>query len=239
LRAEAAQAQGLLPAARAAARQGLALAYTNGATWLSAYIRNQLGQIATMLGRYDEAAGHYQASYAIREAFQDAEGMASALLGIGEVAVCRSEFVYAAQRYQASVALFARAGDRGGVARARLGLGRVLAMSGDYSQAWRELQVALAEARGLDFQHVVLETLVQAAAVLVAHNRGLEAIAPLTQAIIHPASHPDTTRLAETLLVRCEELTPSAGFAAEVTRGREHGLDALVEEILALSAPSP
>jgi predicted ATPase/DNA-binding SARP family transcriptional activator len=239
LRAEAAQAQGLLPAAHTAARKALALAHTSGATWLTAYTRNQLGQIATALGRYDEAEGHYQASYATREAFHDAEGMAAALLGRGEVAARRGELACAAQRYGESVALFAQAGDRGGTARARLGLGQALAACGDYGAGWRAIQAALAEARALDFQHVVIAALVQAAAVLVANGRVTEAIAPLTQALIHPASHNDTTRLAEELLVRCEELTPAASFAAESARGRESGLDRLADELLAMSTPSP
>jgi DNA-binding SARP family transcriptional activator/predicted ATPase len=239
LRAEAAQAQGLLPAAHTAARKGLALAHTSGAIWLSAYIHNQLGQIAVALGRYDEAEGHYQASYATREGFHDAEGMAAALLGIGEVAARRGELARAAQRYGESVALFAQAGDRGGTARARLGLGRALAACGDHGVAWREIQVALAEAQALDFQHVVLDALVQAAAILVANSRAAEAIAPLTQALVHPASHIDTTRQAEVLLVRCEELVPAASFAAAAARGREVGLGPLADELLAMSTPSP
>jgi tetratricopeptide (TPR) repeat protein len=238
VRAEAAQAQGLLPAARTAARKALALAHTSGATWLTAYTRNQLGRIATALGRYDEAEGHYQASYATREAFHDAEGMAAALLGVGEVAARRGELERAGQHYRKSVALFAQAGDRGGTARARLGLGRALTACGDHGAAWREIQVALAEARALDFQHVVLDALVQAAALLVASGRVAEAIAPLTQALVHPACQTDTSRLAEDLLVRCEELAPAGSFAAETARGREIGLDLLADELLAMSAPS-
>lgn len=237
LRAEAAQAQGLLPAAHAAARKALALAHTSGATWLTAYARNQLGQVAAALGRYDEAEGHFQASYASREAFHDPEGMALALLGMAEVAAARGEHERAAQRYRESLARYAQTGDRGGAARARLGLGRALAACGDHGAAWREIQAALAEARALEFQHVVLDAVVQAAAVLVANGRVVEAIAPLTLILVHPASHTNTTRLAEHLLVRCEERAPAA-FAAAAARGRAAQLDALVDELLAVSIPS-
>lgn len=237
LRAEAAQAQGLLAAAHAAARKALALAHTSGAIWLTAYARNQLGQVAAALGRYDEAEGHFQASYTSREAFHDAEGMALALLGMAEVAARRGEHERAARRYRESLACYAQAGDRGGTARARLGLGRTLAERGDYAAAWREIQAALMEARALDFQHVVLDALVQAAGVLVANGRAAEAIAPLTLALVHPASRADTTRLAEDLLVRCEERAPDS-FAASAARGREAELGALVDELLAVSIPS-
>lgn len=239
VRAEAAQAQGLLPAAHSAARKALALAHTSGATWLSAYARNQLGQIATLLGRYDEAEGHYRASYAIREAFHDPEGMAAALLGMGEVAAHRGEYELAAQRYRESLARYAQTDDRGGTARARLGLGQALAARGDYDPAWREIQAALAEARALDFQHVVLDAMVHAAAVLVANGRVAEAVPCLTLALVHPASRTDTTRLAQDLLARCETLAPAAYFAAGTARGREGRIEPLVDELLAVGAPSP
>jgi hypothetical protein len=75
--------------------------------------------------------------------------------------------------------------------------------------------------------------------VLAAHGRVAEAIAPLTRALVHPASRTATTRLAEELLIRCEELTPAASFAAEAARGRESELEALADELLAMGAPSP
>jgi tetratricopeptide (TPR) repeat protein len=234
LRAEAAQAQGLLAAAHTAARKALALAHNNGQVWFTALARNQLGQLALDLGRFDEAHGHYEASYRSRLAFRDREGMAAALLGLGDVAARRGELEQAVNQYRASLAEYAQTGDQGGAARARLGLGRALVACGDNRAGWRELVVALAEARALNFQHVVLEALVQAAAVLVASGHLAEAVAPLTQALVNPASRADTTRQAASLLTRCEELLPSADFAAAVERGREVSLATLVDEMIAL-----
>lgn len=73
----------------------------------------------------------------------------------------------------------------------------------------------------MDFTHVVLDALVQAAAVLVANRRLAEATGPLTHALVHAASRADTSRQAEELLMRCEELLPAASFEAAVAHGRE------------------
>lgn len=233
IRAEAAMAQGLLSAAQTAARNALALAHRSGGVWFTALLHNQLGQIALGLGRYDEAEGHYEASYTSRLAFRDAEGVAAALLGLGEVAARRGEHVRAVEQYRASLAQYARTGDRGGTARARLGLGRALAACGDDRAAWREIRAALAEALAIDFQHVVLDALVQAAAVLLANGRLDAATAHLSQVLVHPASRADTTRQAEGLLERCEELLPADSFTAAATRGRETRLEQHVATLLA------
>lgn len=238
LRAEAATAQGLLAAAHTAARNALALAHASGTVWTTALIRNQLGQIALGLGRYDEAEGHYQASYTSRLAFHDAEGVAAALLGLGEVASRHGDHERAVRQYRASLEQYAKTGDRGGTARARLGLGRALAACGDDLAAWRAIRSALAEARAMDFQSVVIDAMVQAAAVLAAGGHPAEAAAPLALALVHPASRSDTTRQAEGLLASCEGLLPEASFAAAVTRGRKARLEALADALLALDAPA-
>lgn len=234
LRAEAAQAQGLLAAAHTAARNALALAHSSKGGWFTALARNQLGRIALDLGRYAEAQSHYEASYTSRAAFHDREGMAAALLGLGEVAARRDEHEQAVEQYRASLVQYAQTGDRGGTALARLGLGRAQAACGDATAGWREIIAALVEARAIDFQHVVLDALVQAAAVLTAIGRPADAVAPLTQALVNPASRADTTRQAGALLARCEALLPAADFAAAVERGREAPPATLVEELIAL-----
>ncbi|GAB4440526.1 MAG: hypothetical protein OHK0015_36620 [Chloroflexi bacterium OHK40] len=237
LRAEVALAQGLLPSAHTAARNALALAQASGGVWFSPLVRNQLGQIALALGRYDEAEGHYEASYTTRATFHDAEGMAAALLGLGAVAARRGEHERAMQQYAKSLALYAKTGDRGGTARARLDLGRSLAACGDDLAAWREIQAALAQARAIDFQHLMLEALVQAAGVLVASSCLAEATAHLSQVLAHPGSRADTIQQAEVLLTHCEALLPTSSFTAAVARGREAPLETLVDELLAASTP--
>ncbi|GAB4440533.1 MAG: BTAD domain-containing putative transcriptional regulator [Chloroflexi bacterium OHK40] len=236
LRTEAAQAQGLLAAARTAARNGLALAHTTRAVWFGAYIRNQLGQIAVALGRYDEAEGHFAASHTTRAAFDDREGMALALLGLGACATHQGDATLAAERYAESLRLYQQTGDRGGTARAQLGLAAAYTRLGQYGRAWALVQAALDGARVIAYQHVLLDGLVHAAAILHATGEGAEAAPLLAQALTHPASRTETMTQAQGLLARCEEqLTPQA-FAAAVTRGRGTILETLVDEILTLPA---
>jgi predicted ATPase/DNA-binding SARP family transcriptional activator len=232
LRAEAAQAQGLLGAAHAAAHQALALTRAAGAVWFSAYVRNQLGQIAAALGRYDEADGHFQVSYASRAAFADYEGMAIGVLGLADSAARRGEHGRAVERFAESLSLYERVGDRGGRARALLGLGTSLAALGDHARAWEHIRGAVAQARALEYQHVVLDGLVHAAA-LVAADRPWLATAPLALALVHPATRHDTGLRAQELLAGCAASLPPADFAAAVARGRAALLDTLVEELLA------
>lgn len=234
LRTEAAQAQGLLAAARTAARNALALAHTTRAVWFGAYIRNQLGQIALALGRYDEAEGHFAASHATRAAFGDHEGMALALLGLGACAAGRGDDEQAAERYAESLRLYQQTGDRGGTARAQLGLAAALTGLGQYGRAWSLVQAALDGARAIAYQHVLLDGLVDAAAILAATGDVECATSLLAQTLIHPASRTGTTARAQPLLVRCEERIAPQTFAAAVARGRETTLEALVDEVLAL-----
>jgi tetratricopeptide (TPR) repeat protein len=238
LRAEAAQAQGLLPAAHAAASRALALTEATQAVWFGAYIRNQIGQIAAALGRYDEADAHFQASYASRAAYGDHEGMAVALLGLGDSAARRGNHQRAAEHFSESLARYEQTGDRGGRALALLGLGAAHTALGDHPRAWAHIQAALGQARDLDYQHVMLQGLVYAAALLVAVGCPEHAPALLALALVHPASRNDTTALAQQLLGRCEEQLPPAPFAEAVARGRGAALDALVDEVLATSTPA-
>jgi predicted ATPase/DNA-binding SARP family transcriptional activator len=233
LRAEAAQAQGLLEESEEAARRSLAAAQAAGAEWLSAYVYNQLGEIAASRGRYEEAARYFDAGFALREAFGDHEGMALALLSHGAMEARRGRHAEAAQRYARSLAMYRQIGDRGGAARSLLGLGATAVALGQREQAREQLQAALAVARELDYHHVVLDILTYIAELLLAEGRAVEASELLGLALHHPASRPDTAARARQSLGRSEDLLAPDAFAAAVERGRALGLD----EALARLAP--
>lgn len=230
--AEAADAQGLLPAAHAAAARALSLAREAGSEWFSAYIRNQLGRIARARGHFDEAEAQFRASYAIREAFGDREGMAAALLGLGDLLVRRAEWATAEQQFTAAMLLLRQMGDRGGVAQAQIGLGAVEAARGAIGPAWAHFQAALATARTLTFHHVSLHIVTHLAELLLAAGRADEAPALLTLALLHPASRSGTTERAQHLLARCQTLLAADSFARGVAEGRRAQLDTVVEQLL-------
>lgn len=236
--AEAAEAQGLLPAAHAAATRALSVARQAGHAWFSAYIRNQLGRIALARGRHDEAEAQFRASYASREAFGDREGMAAALIGRGDALAQRGDLPGAEQCYSESLALLRQVGDQGGSAHALIGLGAVAGARGALEPAWAQLQDALEIVRSLTYHHVALEILTHLAELLIRAGHHLDAVAPLTLALLHPASRSATTQRAQKLLERCEALLPAERFTAAVAQGRRAALDAVVEALLGTAAPA-
>lgn len=236
--AEAAEAQGLLPAAHAAAARALSVARQAGSEWFSAYMRNQLGRIALARGRHDEAEAQFLASYASREAFGDREGMAVALLGRGDVLARRGDLHGAERCYGEGLGLLRQVGDRGGSAHALIGLGAIAGARGELEPAWAQLQTALEIARSLSYHHVALEALAHLAERLLGAGRPSEAVAPLTLALLHPASRSATTRRAQELLGRCEALLPADSFAAAVAQGRRADLEAVVEQLLGAAVPA-
>ena len=237
LLAEAAQAQGLLPAAHAAAARAIGLTRESGSEWFSAYVRNQLGQIALARGRYDEADAQFRAGYATREAFGDRAGMATALLNQGDTAMLRGDQHEAARLYAASLALLREVGDRGGTARALLGLGTLAIARGALREAWQQLQAALELANDLDYHHVALEIITHKAELLLAAGRPAEVPALLTLALLHRAGRSATTARAQQLLARCEELLSADVFAKEVRRGHTATLERMVEQLLGSAPP--
>jgi predicted ATPase/DNA-binding CsgD family transcriptional regulator len=119
----AALGQGAYQAAQGYARQAHALAEGIHFEWFRAYILLQMGEIARALGDDDGAWSHFEASYAIRQAFDDPEGMAVALNHLGEIEIRRGHYPAAKELFGPSLAIYRRIGDRGGLAAALAGLG--------------------------------------------------------------------------------------------------------------------
>ncbi|MGB3715138.1 MAG: tetratricopeptide repeat protein, partial [Candidatus Promineifilaceae bacterium] len=80
-------AQGRYEEARGYGQKAYAVANEIGDLWMTSYILNDLGDIDRVLGDFDQARRNYQRSYEIRKAFDDSEGMAVALNGLGNVAL--------------------------------------------------------------------------------------------------------------------------------------------------------
>jgi hypothetical protein len=89
------------------------------------------------LGAYAEARDRYQAGYAIREQFDDGQGMALALNRLGKVATLQADYSEARSLYQRSLEIYKAIGGRGGLATARGGLGILDCQLGDDAAARR------------------------------------------------------------------------------------------------------
>ncbi len=72
--------------------------------------------MARALGNYTQARQHYQDSYALREEFDDPEGVAVALNHLAKVALLQQDFTQARQLYRRSFAIYEAIGDQGGLA---------------------------------------------------------------------------------------------------------------------------
>jgi tetratricopeptide (TPR) repeat protein len=208
-----------------------------GSEWFSAYVRNQLGQIALERGRHDEADAQFSAGYLTREAFDDRAGMATARLNQAGTAAQRGDQHVAACLYSESLMQLREVGDRSGTARALVGLGTLAAARGARQEAWEQFQRALEIASALAYHYMTLEIVTHLAQLMLVARRPVEAPAPLTLALLHPASRSVTTLRAQQLLARCEELLPADAFAKEVAHGYTAKLDSVVEQLLGSTAP--
>ncbi len=210
-------AQGEVEAALRQAQATLAQAQTAGNRWLMAFIYNQLGQINQVLGQRTAARHYYQASYAVREGFDDPAGMALALNYLGELALAESELGQAHDLYRQSMGLYQKLGDRGGLARACYGLAVACARMGEQADARRYFEQALRAAAAVQTASLALSLFVGIGEFLVAGGRQRPGMAALALAIHHPAAEQATRDeavrlwqsygLAETAVTTANEIT--------------------------------
>lgn len=224
----AAFGQGHYETAHRYAQQAYAVAKEINDQWMSAYILNDLGNIARALGEYAQARLHYQASYAIREAFNDPEGMAVALNHLGKIASLQGAQQEAEHLYQQSLAIYHEIGDRGGLASVLSGLGGTACALADYGTAQHHFQQALQIAAEIHFIPLTLSILIGIAELLAQigqPERGVQLLALVSQ---HPASDQETKARAHRLLTRYEaDLRPDV-FVAAKAGGATGDLETLV-----------
>jgi len=72
-----------------------------------------LGDVARATGDPATAEGYYRDSYAIREEFDDPEGMAVALHHLGELALQRQDYTKAQALYGQSLGMYQKLNDQG------------------------------------------------------------------------------------------------------------------------------
>ncbi len=82
-----------------------------GNRWFMAYMLNDMGNVARALGDYTQAQQHFQAGYAIRESFEDPEGMALTLGQLGKLAVLQKNYTEAGPLFQRSLLLYQEIND--------------------------------------------------------------------------------------------------------------------------------
>jgi ATP/maltotriose-dependent transcriptional regulator MalT len=104
---------------------------------------SELGNIARSTQKGAHARRHYTASYELKEALEDPEGMAAVLIQLARTAQMEEKHAEAAHLYARSKAIYRRIHDQGGLATALHGLGETAFLPGDAHRA----AVYLSEAR--------------------------------------------------------------------------------------------
>ena len=202
------------------ASRGTAAALAAGDRWYLTYAHNQQGHIATARGDYGEARRHYEVGYAIREEFDDPEGMAGGLGHLAKVAARQGAWAEAEDLYRRSLALAREIGDYGAQVHALNGLGLVACAAGDFAPAGLHFAEGLSLAAEVRFMRFILTLLTSAGDWLLQTGRAAEAAAPLALARDHWASDPETRERARHLFATVERSLPPPVCAAAIERGR-------------------
>jgi tetratricopeptide (TPR) repeat protein len=167
-----------------------------------AYCLNLLGESALAVGDMTLAQQHIEASYRLRQEFNDPEGLAVAFNHLGKIALQQKYYERAQQLYQKSLDIYQNIFDKGGLARAYQGLGTVAGRQGDVQMAQQQLHQALRLAAEIQFVPLMVSILNAIGELLLKSNRpeyGLKILAFVRQ---HVASDRATQAEAQQLLDR-------------------------------------
>lgn len=177
---------------------------------------NNLGNIATRDGRFDEADAYYNAGLTLARANHDWLTIGAFLGNLGEIARRRKQFSAAARHLQDALTIARQIGAQESLATNLLNLGEVTAQQGDLANAERYYRQALQLARDIGALPRALGALAGLATLLVAHGDYTRAAAWALLALNHPASNTEVKDQAEPPLNAARRaLSPSAFAEAE------------------------
>ncbi len=238
VRAAAALWQEDTAAAAEYARQSTEAALAVGDRWYLTYGRNMQGHVARARGEYEQARQHYTAGYAIREEFNDPEGMGTALAHLGSVAALQGNWQEAELILGRSLDLARGIGDRITVANALDGLSAVHCATGDFVAAGLDLAEGLRLISRSGFMRLLLKLMASAGDWLLQTGHPTEAVETLALVQAHPAADHETRTRAGHLLNAAMSAVPADVYDAAVGRGREAEPDTVVPFLIPdLTAP--
>jgi ATP/maltotriose-dependent transcriptional regulator MalT len=212
-------------------------AFAAGDRWELAYCHNMQGHVAVARGHYAAARQHYQAGFAIREEFDDPEGMGTGLGHLAKVAALQGVLDEAEQLYRTSLAIARGIGDQITTANALNGLGQLACVAGDYVTAGRHFAEGLSLMAEAQMMRLMLTFVVSAGDWLLLTGRPAEAVRMLALAHAHPASDRDTRARAQQLLATVA--LPPEVYAAAIERGRDADPCAVKDDLVhMLTAPT-
>ncbi len=211
-------------------QESIALCREAGDRWLMAYSLNDLGHISYLHGDHGEAERCSRESLTTFRQLGDQRGIAFALHNLGMIATHLGHDREATHLHLESLALRRSHDDTWGVASSLLQLGLIARLRNDESKAKDCFLEALRAAIGVRALPLVLELLVELAALMLPGGKHARALHLLTQALHHPATRLETREKARKFMAelgaRAEE--------APVGRG-EDAFEEVIEQALALT----
>jgi predicted ATPase/DNA-binding SARP family transcriptional activator len=186
--------------------ESIELSQRTGDRWLTAYSLNDLGMATYLLGDTAAAQRLSQQSLAIFVELDDQRGMAFAFNNLGFFAYQLGEYAEADWLYRESLSLRRVNGDQWGVANVLVSLGMVARAGGDQVSAYQNLLEAMRTAQEVRAVPVLLDALVELAALLGDAGEPERAASMLRASLHHPALSKQTRLKAETLLAALRHL---------------------------------
>ncbi len=120
---------------------------------------NNLGIVASLQGRYDEAEELYHKCLELHQTLGNRRGVTHVLNNLGGIAFLQQDYARAKQLYQESLVIEKEIGELRGLAVALENLGEVACALGDYAEAKRIYQETLAIVREIGDHHQSAYTL--------------------------------------------------------------------------------
>lgn len=215
-------------------RESIALCREAGDLWLMAYSLNDLSHISHLLSDHGEAERCSRESLAFFRQLGDQRGLAFALHNLGVIATHLGRDREAVRLHQESLALRRSHDDLWGTASSLLQLGIIARLRNDEHQARDYFLEGLQAATGIRALPLVLELLVELAALMMGEGKHASALDLVTQVPHHPATRPETREKAEKFIA---ELSAYAEKLS-VERGTEK-FETVIEQALTLTRLSP
>jgi DNA-binding NarL/FixJ family response regulator len=186
-----------------------------------------------VLGDYPTAIGHYWGSYAIREAFDDAEGMAVALNHLGQVVLQQQNAARAHWLFSRSLTIYRELDDSGGLATALYGLGQAALVQGNEQEARRYLNQSLQTAVAIQFTPLILAIVVTAGKSLLPTRPPADIVTWLAFVSRHQATDYQIKVQAEQLLEQQRTQLTAGQIENAVRQGQAQTLAKLVQTVQA------
>ncbi len=223
-------------------QQAAETAVANGDRWHLAYCHNLQGHIAIAREDYATARQQYQASYALREEFNDPEGMATSLTHLAKIAAHETHWAEAEHLFRRSLAFSRAIGDQAAVVNILNGLGNLTCAIGNYATAGNYFAEGLRLALATHYARLIVVYLTSIGEWLTQTAQPALAATVYACAATAPASDHDTRTQAQQRLDTAAAALPPADYSAAVALGHNADPVALatrIVPILTLPLPTP